>query len=211
MSSSNIKRVGEAGVYTVEGNVAGGRAARLTKEREKQQQEYEDQKNKVKQINAADLSRINDKFSSGTDSAEQEFRRRTVGLVTADEFRKAREEGQMLQQQEAALLQEEVDRKIASDTAAKVAEKQKKRKKLTATLSFAGGDEEEENEEDFPSAKTVKRSMKDPTIDTSFLPDPVRERELELRREELKREWLEAQERIKNEVTYHPFYYFVCL
>jgi hypothetical protein len=35
---TDIKRVGDAGIHTVEGNVAGLRAARLTKERDLQKQ-----------------------------------------------------------------------------------------------------------------------------------------------------------------------------
>ncbi len=53
------------GVHTVEGNVAGARAARLTKERDLQKAEYENIKMKIKQQNAADLSKIDNKFNSG--------------------------------------------------------------------------------------------------------------------------------------------------
>jgi protein FAM50 len=61
---TDIKRVGGAGVHTVEGNVAGARAARLTKEREQQQAEYDHIKNKIKEQNAVGVARIDDKFSA---------------------------------------------------------------------------------------------------------------------------------------------------
>ena len=75
----DIRRVGDSGINTVEGNVAGPRAARLTKEREKQGAEYEAAKNKIKNENAAGVGRIDDKFNAASDTTEQEFRRRTVG------------------------------------------------------------------------------------------------------------------------------------
>ena len=45
---TDVKRVGDAGVHTVEGAVAGARAARLTKERAKQQEQYQQSKQKIK-------------------------------------------------------------------------------------------------------------------------------------------------------------------
>jgi protein FAM50 len=46
---------------------------------------------------------------------------------------------------------------------------------------------------------------KNPDVDTSFLPDKEREEQEKLEREALKKEWLEQQERIKEqeiEITY---------
>lgn len=54
---TDIKRIGDAGVHTVEGNVAGSRAARLTKEREKQAKDYEAVKNKIKSENSANVGK----------------------------------------------------------------------------------------------------------------------------------------------------------
>ena len=45
---TDIKRVGDSGIHTVEGNLAGARAAGLTKKREAQKAEYEQVKNKIK-------------------------------------------------------------------------------------------------------------------------------------------------------------------
>jgi len=54
-----------SGIHTVEGNVAGSRAARLTKQREAQKAEYESYKNKIKEQNSAAVGRIDDKFNAG--------------------------------------------------------------------------------------------------------------------------------------------------
>lgn len=89
---ADIKRFGDSGIHTVEGNVAGSRAAALTREREKQKAEYDAMKSKIRVENATDIANMDKKFSSGSDVLEQEFRRKTVGLVTADDFRKARAE-----------------------------------------------------------------------------------------------------------------------
>lgn len=48
----------------MEGNVAGARAARLTKEREAQRAAYEDVKNKIKADNASSVSKIDSKFNA---------------------------------------------------------------------------------------------------------------------------------------------------
>lgn len=44
-----------------------------------------------------------------------------------------------------------------------------------------------------------KKPLKNPEAETSFLPDPDREREEQELREKLKAEWLAEQERIKGE------------
>lgn len=50
---TDIRRVGDTGIHTVEGNVAGIKASRLTKKRDAQQAEYQAAKNKIKEQNAA--------------------------------------------------------------------------------------------------------------------------------------------------------------
>jgi protein FAM50 len=62
---TDIKRVGDSGVHTVEGNVAGDRAAQLTRERDQQRAEYESIKSKIKQQNASSFAKIDDKFNTG--------------------------------------------------------------------------------------------------------------------------------------------------
>jgi protein FAM50 len=139
---ADIKRHGDTGIHTVEGNLAGARAGRLTKQRDAQTAEYEAAKNKIKEQNASGVGRIDDKFSAATDSLEQEFRRRTVGLVTADAFRKAKADTEEIKtgSEEQKKLQEREH---------EAAEKRKKdrvlkRKKMASSLSFAVDDDGEE-------------------------------------------------------------------
>jgi protein FAM50 len=202
---TDIKRVGDTGIHTIEGNIAGDLAASLSREREKQRQEYETQKNKIKSENKVMVGKINEKFSSAIDTAEQEFRRKTVGLVTAEEFRKANqevgnakkahEEGQLFEKQKQ--FQKDLD-----EEAVRSKERQTKRKRALATLSFANDEENEGEEQEEEISFPVKKSLKNPNVDTSFLPDPRKEKEMELKKEELKKEWMEEQERIKQEVSF---------
>lgn len=194
---TDIKRIGDSGVYTVEGNIAGSRASRLTKKRDEQKAEYEAAKNKIKEQNAAGVGRIDDKFSAATDSLEQEFRRRTVGLVTADDFRKAKEETvdvktdgekKFLERQAEATERRKADRAI-------------KRKKMASSLSFAVDDDAEGGERAEGSEElTIKKTKKDPSVVTSFLPDKDRDTAHQKERERLQQEWLAKQSKIKNEV-----------
>ncbi|KAJ9087642.1 hypothetical protein DSO57_1031092 [Entomophthora muscae] len=72
---------------------------------------------------------------------------------------------------------------------------------MMATLSFDLDEEEIEEKE----ASKKPKFGKDPTVDTSFLPDQEREEEERVLREKLRQEWLQKQEDIKNEdiiVTY---------
>jgi protein FAM50 len=98
--------------------------------------------------------------------------------------------------------------------------KNKKRKKAArATLSFALDDEDAEgdspknmkgesaNEDSNAEEPPVKRSKlkKNPSVDTSFLPDREREEAERRERERLRLEWLTMQEQAKKEdieITY---------
>ncbi len=79
--------------------------------------------------------------------------------------------------------------------------------KSKLSFDLEGEEEEEEftinnkrakTENESGSAPTMKKLGKDPTVDTSFLPDKEREEREAQERERLKREWLEEQERIKS-------------
>jgi protein FAM50 len=95
--------------------------------------------------------------------------------------------------------------------------KVKKRKKATkATLSFALDDEGDGADPSSGSAtpnigenpenqQQRKKFRKNPTVDTSFLPDREREETERRQREELRQEWLKRQEDMKKEeieITY---------
>lgn len=198
---TDIKRVGDSGVFTVEGSVAGSRASRLTKQRDQQKAEYETAKNKIKEQNAAGVGRIDDKFNAATDSLEQEFRRRTVGLVTADDFRKAKEETVEVKSVNEKIMLE----RQAEATERRKAERAMKRKKSASSLSFSVDDDADNSESAEPlenSSLLVKKTKKDPTVMTSFLPDKDRDMVQRQERERLQQEWLGQQTAIKNEVIF---------
>lgn len=96
----------------------------------------------------------------------------------------------------------------------------KTKKKQRAKLSFA--DEEEEadvvsavsspggkrtRDDDTPEPSR-KKLTKNPNVDTSFLPDREREAIERAEREELRKQWLEEQERVKNEVIEITYSYW---
>lgn len=62
---SNFSR-GESGVHTVEGNIAGVKAARLAKKREKDQEAFEAKKQKMQDEAEKGAGSIDDKFKSVT-------------------------------------------------------------------------------------------------------------------------------------------------
>ena len=66
---------------------------------------------------------------------------------------------------------------------------------MLSMLSFG----QEEAEADEIALQFEKKSRKDPTVDTSFLPDKFREEEAKRERERLKSEWIAEQERMKKE------------
>jgi protein FAM50 len=61
---------------------------------------------------------------------------------------------------------------------------------------FLGKDGDEEQEESTNQKKF--KSMKNPNVDTSFLPDKEREEQERRERDVLKLEWLKQQEKIKS-------------
>lgn len=201
---TDIRRVGDSGVHTVEGAVSGNRAVQLTKQRAQQQQHYESIKNKIKVENASTLQNINNKFSTASDTLEQEFRQRTVGLVSADDFRKARQVMEDNKSTEINQLQE-AEKKLQED---RLKSRELKRKHIASSLSFQLDDDGNGDDIGIDGPSTGKPllplslKLKDPSVDTSFLPDKVRDKELSDRKEILSREWLERQEAIKQEVGF---------
>lgn len=60
----NFSLGGDTGINTVEGNLAGHRAAQLTKKREKAQKEFEAKKQKIKDDVQRSMGGIEQKFKS---------------------------------------------------------------------------------------------------------------------------------------------------
>ena len=193
----------DAGIRTVEGNVAGSRAGQLERKRQRDQEAFEDAKQQRARQAAA--TTIAHKFAGGTTTQQDKaFSQQTVGLVTAEQFRKLEQQkGQdddvkaKNEQNQATAAELQAQQKAAQKAAKR---KRKERKKMLATLSF-GGDEELQDEDD----DTKKTSKKDPSVDTSFLPDQERDRSVEAKKLKLEQEWKEKQEAIKKEklqITY---------
>jgi protein FAM50 len=74
------------------------------------------------------------------------------------------------------------------------------RKKEKIKLSFA--------DEDPSDSPPMKRFAKNPSVDTSFLPDRQREQRERSEREDLRKEWLAQQERLKAEVVEITYSYW---
>ena len=163
----------------------------MAAEREKQQREFEKKREEVERKNRVQIKSMESKFkSTKTQDNEKDFKNQTVGMVTLEEYRKAR----------AGLLkQSDVD---SEKKTKKKKKKKKKKRKLNSMLSFA----EEDEDEELNVSKDYKSGFgKDPTVETSFLPDEEREMRKQKLRQDLEREWKEKQERMKEEklkVTY---------
>ena len=71
----------DTGIHTVEGNLAGDRAARLTKKRAEDQAVYEAKKRKIEEDAALGVRKIDDKFNKHSSESQREtaFRQATVG------------------------------------------------------------------------------------------------------------------------------------
>lgn len=228
----------EAGISTVEGTVSGSRAAHLEKKRQRDQELFEERKAKIRADSERGKRGIDDKFDadSSLSAAEREFRDRTVGLVTAEEFRKAAKEaeerkkgrggfrggGGAADEGGAGSGDEDEEERAKREKRRKRERKKalKKKKKMMSALSFAGADDAEgiadaDDEDDAEgrsapavSDKAMKEVKKNPEVDTSFLPDRDREAALKSQRSALEKEWREIQERTQSEALEITYSYW---
>lgn len=202
----------DAGSHTVEGNVSGSRAALLEKKRQAEQEAFEEEKAKRKRVDDRLQRDINSKFQPARiiTVEEQSFKAKTVGLVSAEDFMNATKEQQEEAKPDAANAAKPVLPKISKQAKKK---KKKQAQKMASLLSFANDEEEDDDEQqqedgghEAPIVTTKKKNIaKDPTVDTSFLPDKQREEENQAERLRLEQEWKDRQEEIqkeKLEITY---------
>ncbi|XP_057656253.1 protein FAM50 homolog [Diorhabda carinulata] len=196
-----------------------GRAMQLMKKREKEMQDLEIRKKRIEED--LRLNNIENKFATHYDAVEQQLKSSTIGLVTLDEMKAKQENIVKEREKKLAQKQAEKEREKQKQMEAKQAEKNKQKKQIQA-LSFSleeaeGNDEEDEeilessrfkrsNEEIHKS--NLKKIRKDPNVDTSFLPDREREEEENRMREELRQEWAEQQEKLKEEEIDITFSYW---
>jgi len=220
------------GIHTVEGNVAGSRAAALSKQREVAQLEFQKKRMQIKHESQKGRKSMDDKFDSNAAMSFEErmFRSKTVGLVSAEDFKKAQLDSEvMAKKRKQGLLNEDGTKAglngedgLTGEEMAKLEKKRrkemkrvkKKRAKMLNTLSFADAEDADDIIQDlkldYDDKRKSKSNMpaevkKDPNIDTSFLPDKERENRMTAERQRLKNEWIANQNKLKEqllEITY---------
>ncbi|KAI9497590.1 FAM50A protein [Zychaea mexicana] len=175
----------------------GQRQAMLEKARRKIYEESERERQKIAKQNEVRVG--SDKFVATTNDIESQLKSSTIGLTELRDYRKIKENLEEQQMREAAQTAPLSDEK----------KKKRKKKKASVKLSFAVDDEEEEEEDDelaaAKKAQKKRKILKDPSVDTSFLPDREREEIERVEREQLRKDWLKRQEEIKKEtisITY---------
>ena len=189
----------------------GNRAAKLSRQREAQKLEFERRKKSIKEENSVGLRSMETSFKTRSTTAEDRFKASTVGLVSADDFKRKRE---------LAELAVENEKRVRERALKRIKKKRKRaQKRALANLSFSVDDEEDASGDiggfkascgggdmaDSVDLGPKKRSKKCPDVDTSFLPDRDREAKAAALRSHLKKEWEAKQEVIKGEtieVTY---------
>ncbi|KAL6963748.1 hypothetical protein U1Q18_034753 [Sarracenia purpurea var. burkii] len=183
------------------------RIRRLEKQREAERRKIQELKNKT--ASTESQPGLLQFGSSSSEILETAFKKETVGLVTREEYVEKRVNIRTkIEEEEKEKLQ-----KMQQEEEELQAQKRQKRKiKGNPRLSFSddieNGSEDDEDEEN--KTKESKRLAlgkfgKDPTVETSFLPDSEREAEEQAERERLRKQWLREQEQIRNEpleITY---------
>ncbi|KAJ8925673.1 hypothetical protein NQ315_009519 [Exocentrus adspersus] len=202
-----------------------GRAMQLMKKREKEMQDLELRKKRIEED--LRINNIENKFATHYDAVEQQLKSSTIGLVTLDEMKAKQENIVKEREKKLAQKQAEKEREKQRQLEAKQAEKNKQKKQIQA-LSFNLEEDEDEDEdpekaEDSESHNIVqgwkresdeiaklnlKKIKKDPNVDTSFLPDREREEEENRLREELRQQWAEQQQKLKEEEIDITFSYW---
>jgi len=155
---------------------------------------------------------------------------KTVGLVTAEEFKKAALEAKKgdkkknknndaelggIESKEIMMSLEE-KKKLRKEKKSLKKKKLKKEKKMLSTLSFADSEDAEGlilSTASITTADTTKSSSKkeikkNPNVDTSFLPDREREEAEKALRVSLKEQWHQTQLQQKKEVLEITYSYW---
>ncbi|KAI4376096.1 hypothetical protein MLD38_013890 [Melastoma candidum] len=179
------------------------RIRRLEKQREAERRKIHELKTKSASANGQPgLLQFG---SSTSEILETAFKKETIGLVTREQYVEKRVNiRNKIEEEEKEKLQ-----KLQQEEEELQAQKRKKRKiKGNSRLSFADDFEIGSDDEDAaPEFNNFGRGKlgKDPTVETSFLPDSEREAEEQAERERLRKVWQREQEQIRNEpleITY---------
>jgi protein FAM50 len=184
----------------------GGRALRLLKRREENKERTEAEKANIEnETKKRKFASIDQKFGgSSADTLEEEFKRQTIGLMSAQEFQAKRQaideliQGAQKKGDTHLRLQRRVNGNKLSfkDPDAESDGDDEEQEKAS------GSEAEAEEEKDVGKRK---RLGKCPTVNTSFLYDADREAELEAKKKALAEEYKTEQEQVKKdklEVTY---------
>ncbi|TPX35912.1 hypothetical protein SmJEL517_g01849 [Synchytrium microbalum] len=174
------------------------RLAQLEKQRSKDVEELQRRKNEIQKSSNVKVG--SDRFVSHTNDADDELKRQTVGLVRLEDFQRIRDNIDKARQ-------DELEKGRSIDKVSK----KKRKPESKAKLSFGddleeGGDGGADVEDD--DERTSKKLKKNPHVDTSFLPDREREEEDRRERDNLKREWEQDQQKIKDEAVTITYSYW---
>ena len=175
----------------------------LEKARQQMQEEMRTSREQITKTNTVSVGKVDERFTVQHEDVHAALGRATVGLVSLSDFKSKQN---LLQEKAAAAVSSGVpglqrpdsDKKRTKKPAAKV-----------QSLSFAlegddGGDDGAGNSDAEVPAKKLK-VLKNPDVDTSFLPDRDRERLEQIEREKLAAVWRTQQDKIKKEaieITY---------
>jgi protein FAM50 len=164
--------------------------------RQREIQEFNDAVKRIKDKNALPKP-IGSKFDNAKTILEDRLKEETIGLQSLAQYKTKRER-----------IEEEIEegdsgnrkrQKTSNSTIPQVATHSKKKN----LLSFADEDDESVSDDESDDSREpefrIIKIGKDPTTDTSFLPDKERDEILQRERERLKAEWLRKQEEMKEE------------
>ncbi|RXH76154.1 hypothetical protein DVH24_019042 [Malus domestica] len=185
------------------------RIRRLEKQREAERQKIHELKSKSASDNGQPgLLQFG---SSTSEILETAFKKETIGLVTREQYVEKKENIKNKYEEE----EKEKLQKLQQEEEELQLQKRKKRKiKGSSRLSFADevevGIEEEGGENKSTEATRLQcgRLGKDPTVETSFLPDSEREAEEQAERERLRKQWQTEQDKIRSNFAFLIFLYF---
>eukprot|EP01114_Cavostelium_apophysatum_P022937 TRINITY_DN8473_c0_g1_i1.p1 TRINITY_DN8473_c0_g1~~TRINITY_DN8473_c0_g1_i1.p1 ORF type:complete len:328 (-),score=88.25 TRINITY_DN8473_c0_g1_i1:10-948(-) len=167
----------------------------MQQQREKERQQHQENLSKLEKEANRGIIAMEKKFSGTADKIEEQFKAETIGLVTLDDFRKKR---QLMENSDAREALEKKRKEEAKR--ARVSKVQKNK------LSFSVDDENEGEEQGIQ--ETSKKQLKNPHVETSFLPDREKEEAQRKERELLAKEYAVEQERIKGENMELEFCFF---
>ncbi|KAJ8902181.1 hypothetical protein NDN08_006589 [Rhodosorus marinus] len=196
------------------------RIQHLEEERKRKREELERQKSAISEATATSKYRLGENFVSHKESVEDLLKKDTVGLVSFQDFKAKR---QYLEQRAAEELEKREAARREEET---LARKNRLRKANKAKLSFADEEDSEDSDEssdidaksniakesksadENSEAKETKeieidqsskrRLGKNPSANTTFLPDRDREIAEKAERERLRQEW-ENEQRVMKE------------